>query len=90
MPTASAEVVKEAAPVESSVAVPMLDMPSRNVRVPVGVPVVALTVAKNVTACPNTVGFLEEAIAVVAAAVFTVRVAAPDITEPEALVKTAR
>ena len=50
MPTASAEVVNEPAPVESSVAVPMLEPPSRKVTVPVGVPAVALTVAVNVTA----------------------------------------
>lgn len=90
MPTASAEVVSEPAPVVSSVAVPMLDAPSRNVTVPVGVPVVELTVAVNVTACPNTVGFLEDVTAVVAPAVFTFKVAAPDVTEPEELVNTAR
>ena len=90
VPTASAEVVNEAAPVESRVAVPMIDAPSRNVTVPVGVPVVALAVAVKVTACPKTVGFLEDATVVVAPAVFTVNVAALEVTEPDALVNTAR
>lgn len=89
-PTASAEVVNAAAPVESSVAVPMVDAPSRKVTAPVGVPEVALTAAVKVTACPKTVGFLEEDTAVVTLAVFTVSVAALDVTEPEALVNTAR
>lgn len=89
-PTASAEVVNEAAPVESSVAVPMLEAPSRKVTVPVGVPEVALTVAVKVTVCPKTVGFLEETRAIVAPAVFTVKVAAVDVTEPDELVNTAR
>lgn len=88
-PTANADVVNEAAPVESSVAVPMVEVPSRKVTVPVGVPEVALTVAVKVSACPKTVGFLEETTAVVAPAVFTVKVAAPDVTEPDALVNTA-
>ena len=79
-----------AAPVESSVAAPMLEPPSRNVTVPVGVPEVALTVAVKVTACPNTVGFLEEATDVVAPAVFTVNEAALDVTEPVELANTAR
>lgn len=89
-PTASAEVVNEAAPVESSVAVPMADAPSSIVTVPVGVPEVALTVAVKVIPCPKTVGFLEETTVVVAPAVFTVRVAALEVTEPDALVNTAR
>ena len=82
--------MKEPTPVESSVAVPMVEAPSTKATVPVGVPVVALTVAVNVTACPNTDGFLEEATAVVAPAVFTVNVAALDVTEPDELVNTAR
>ena len=90
VPTASAEVVKEPAPVESKVAVPRLVAPSRKVTVPVGVPVDALTAAVSVTACPKTVGFLEETKVVVAPVVFTVKVAALDMTEPEALVNTAR
>ena len=89
-PTAREEVVNEPAPVESRVAVPRVVAPSRNVTVPVGVPDVALTVAVKLTACPNTVGFLEEDTVVVVAAVFTVSVAALDITEPDALVNTAR
>ena len=39
VPAASAEVVNEAAPVESSVVVPRLDVPSLKVITPVGVPV---------------------------------------------------
>lgn len=89
-PTAREEVVSEAAPVESSVAAPRFAAPSRNVTVPVGVPDVALTVAVKETACPKTVGFLDEDRAVVAPAVFTVRVAAVDVTEPVGLVNTAR
>ena len=89
-PTASAEVASEAVRVESSVAVPMLDAPSRKVMVPVGVPLVALTVAVKVTACPKTVGFLEDTTLVVAPAAFTVNMAVPDVTDPEAFVKTAR
>ena len=90
MPTVSEEVVNVAAPVESRVAVSTVDAPSRKMTVPVGVPDVALTVAVKVTACPNTVGFLEEARDVVALVVFTVRVAALDVTEPDAFVNTAR
>lgn len=90
VPTASEDVVSEAAPVESSVAEPMVDAPSRKETVPVGVPEAALTVAVKVTVCPKTVGFLEETTAVVAPVAFTVKVAALDVTEPDALVKTAR
>ena len=82
--------MNEPAPVESSVAVPMVEVPSRKVTVPVGVPEAALTVAMNVIACPKTDGFLEEANVVVALAVFTVKVAALDVTEPDGLVNTAR
>ena len=82
--------MNKAAPAESSVAVPMFVAPSRNVTVPVGVPVVALTVAVKATVWPNTVGFLEETRAVVAPAVFTVKVAALDVTDPDELVNTAR
>lgn len=82
--------MNEAAPVESSVAAPMLDAPSRKVTVPVGVPDVALTVAVKVIGCPKTVGFLEETTAVVALVVFTVKVAALDVTEPVELLNTAR
>ena len=82
--------VNETAPVESRVAVPRLAAPSRNVTVPVGPPDVALTVAVKVTACPKTVGFLEETRVVVALTVLTVKVAALDVTEPVELVNTAR
>ena len=90
VPTARAEVVKAVAPVESSVPVPRLVAPSRNVTAPVGVPEVALTVAVNLTACPNTAGFLEDVTDVVAPAVFTAKEAELEVTEPEALVNTAR
>lgn len=53
VPTPSAEVVKEAVPVESSVAVPRLIEPSVKLMAPVGVPVpgaTAVTVEVNVTA----------------------------------------
>ena len=53
MPAASPEVVNEATPVESSVAVPRLDAPSLKVMAPVGVPApgaTALTVTVNVRA----------------------------------------
>lgn len=90
VPTPSEEVVNVAAPVESSDAVPRFEPPSLKVIVPVGTPDAALTVAVKVTACPNTVGFLEEAKDVVAPAVFTVKVAALEVTEPVELVNTAR
>src|SRR5919108_4307876 len=90
VPTASVEVVNEAAPVESRVAEPRLDAPSRKLTVPVGVPAVPLTVAVKMTACPKTVGFLEETRAVVTPAAFTIKVAALDVTEPVELVNTAR
>src|SRR5262249_34417291 len=59
-PTASERVLKVALPAVS-VPLPMLAPPSRNVTVPLGVPVpeLAVTVAVNVTAWPNTDGFTE-------------------------------
>ena len=51
MPTASAEVVNDAVPVESTVAAPRVVEPSLKVMVPVGMPapgVTALTVAVKV------------------------------------------
>lgn len=57
-PTVSVEVVNVAFPVPSSVWLPSVVVPSLNVTLPVGVPLpgeLAVTVAVNVTACPNTV-----------------------------------
>ena len=90
MPTASEEVVRVAEPVESSMAVPIVDAPSLNVTLPVGVPAVELTLAVNVTACPNTDGFWEDARVVVVVALVTVNRAAFVVADPEELVKTAR
>jgi predicted small secreted protein len=67
-------VVKEAVP-PTSVAFPRLAVPFKNVTVPPGVPAPApvVTVAVNVTACPNVDGFGEEPVIVlVVAALFTV------------------
>ena len=80
----------EALPKESSVPVPMLVAPSENVTVPLGVPADELTVALNVTACPNTDGFREDARAVAAAALVTVNVAAPVVRVPDKFVNAAR
>jgi hypothetical protein len=55
------EVVRVAWPLPSKVAVPRLVAPSKNSTVPVGVPVLELTVAVNVTDCPKTEGFADEA-----------------------------
>jgi len=48
-----------------SVAVPIAVDPILNVTVPVGVPLLDVTVAENVTACPTTDGFNDEEIVVV-------------------------
>jgi hypothetical protein len=62
LPNASVDVENVALP-ETSVPLPTLTPPSKNVTVPVGVPEpgeAALTVAVNVTVCPNTDGFADE------------------------------
>jgi hypothetical protein len=56
VPTASVETDIEALPL-TSVAAPSTVEPSRNVTVPVGTPVAAVTVALRVTACPVVEGF---------------------------------
>jgi hypothetical protein len=74
LPTASAAVLNVATPLPFSVPVPRLVAPSRNVTVPVGVPVpgaTAVTVAVNVTFCPNTVGVRLVATTLVVLALFT-------------------
>jgi len=73
------EVVNTACPDASSVPVPMLVFPSKNVTVPVGTPPAPETVAVKVTACPNADGFADEARVVVLAARFTVSVNVPDV-----------
>lgn len=90
MPTASEEVVSEAAPVESSGTVPMLEPPSLNVTMPVGVPAVELTVAVNVTAWPKMEEIFEDVRVVEDWAIVTVKVAAFDMRVPDELVKAAR
>ena len=71
LPKANADVVNVAFPA-LSVPVPSRVVPSLNVTVPVGVPVVAgFTVAVKVTAWPNADGFTEETTEVVEAAWFT-------------------
>jgi len=65
--TESAEVANVATPDPFSVPVPSVVTPSLNVTAPVGVPPVPVTVAVNVTDCPNTEGFCEDVSAVVVA-----------------------
>src|SRR2546425_11411316 len=71
-PTARDAVVSVAMPEESSVPVPRLVAPSRNVTVPVGMPAGELTVAVKVTGWPKAVGFAEEIAVIVVAPLFTV------------------
>ena len=69
-PTVRVLVVKVAVPLDS-VPVPRVTVPSRNVTVPVGVPVaggLTVTVAVNVSDCPNTDGLTDEATVVVVGA----------------------
>src|SRR2546425_12356028 len=77
-PTAREAVVSVAMPEESSVPVPRLAAPSRNVTVPVGVPAGELTVAVRVTGWPKADGFAEETRAAVVAGLFTVSYTAQD------------
>ena len=71
MPTANEEVMKVAAPRESSVDEPTFDVPSMNVTVPVGVPEAAVTMTAKVTLWPKTLGFTEEFSVTVATFLFT-------------------
>jgi hypothetical protein len=54
-------------------------VPSLNVTVPVGVPLVLVTVALNVTDWPNTVGFVEELRVVVLPNLLIVSVSAVEV-----------
>ena len=81
MPTVSADVVKVALPA-LKLAVPSVTAPSRKVTVPVGVPdpgATALTVAVNVTDCPNSDGFTDEVTVVELLSLFTVCVIADEV-----------
>ena len=81
MPIASEEMANVALP-ELKVAVPSVEAPSRNVTVPVGVPVpgeTALTVAVNITDWPNTDGFTDEVTVVELLALLTVWVMAVEV-----------
>ena len=70
VPWVSAAVANVAVPVLSSAPVPSVVAPSKNVTVPVGVPVpdVGATVTVNVTDCPTADGLAEELSVVVVAA----------------------
>ena len=81
LPTASDEVARVALPAVK-LAVPSVAAPSRNVTVPVGVPVAgatALTVAVKVTAWPKRDGFNDEVTVVELLALFTVWVRAEEV-----------
>jgi len=81
VPTDRLEVVRVALPPDR-LAVPRVDAPSRKVTVPVGVPAAgatALTVAVNVTACPNKDGLTEEVTVVVLLPLLTVWVIAAEV-----------
>ncbi|GAC1515371.1 MAG: hypothetical protein NVS1B11_32290 [Terriglobales bacterium] len=71
LPTGSEDVLKLAVPVLSRAPVPRAVVPDLKVTVPVGVPETELTVAVNVTNCPNAEGFSDEAIALVVLALLT-------------------
>jgi hypothetical protein len=90
VPTAREEIVNVALPEGSSVPVPMPVAPSRNATVPVGVAPCELTLTLNVTACPNTDGFCEEARTVVVSVLVTVNKAELEAPVPKAFVNTAR
>ena len=80
-PAASVAVISDAVP-PLSATVPNGVAPSRNCTVPVG-PEDGLTVAVNVTACPNTEGFSDEVNAVdVVVTALTVCVTADDVLPP--------
>ena len=72
-PAASADVASVADP-ELKAPVPRVVVPSLKVTVPPGTPApgaTALTVAVNVTDCPNTEGFADDTTVVVVLAAFT-------------------
>ena len=82
LPTDSVEVVNIAWPFALSVVVPSTLVPCSNVTEPVGVPAPgadAVTVAVNVTPCPNTDGLTEDATTVVVLACLTFWLRAEDV-----------
>jgi hypothetical protein len=83
LPPVSVAGEKVAVPAPDRLAVPNVVVPpSRNVTVPVGVPLACgVTVAVNVTVCPIGDGFIELDTAVDVAALFTVCVSAPEELE---------
>ena len=60
-PLASVDVVHVAAPEARTTEAQIVAVPSRNVTVPVAPPSDPETVALNVTACPDVLGFADEA-----------------------------
>jgi hypothetical protein len=79
LPVVSVDVPKVATPLPFRSAVPSVVAPSLNVTVPVGVPAVDVTVAVNVTDCPNVDGFSAEVSAVAVAALLTTCETALDV-----------
>ena len=77
VPPPSVDVVNVAFPLDN-VFEPKVAVPFLNVTVPVGVPTPELTVAVNVTACPNVDGFNDEVTFVEVGAGLTVWVIAPE------------
>ncbi len=71
VPTARVAVVNATWPAPVNLADPIVDVPSMNVTVPVGMPEPAdgVTVAVNVTACPHVEGFSDEVSVVEVAAI---------------------
>src|SRR5262245_31480870 len=66
-PTASTDVLSVAWAEPFNGALPSVMPPSRNVTVPVGIPVPPVTVAVNVTVCPQVEGFGDEVTALAVA-----------------------
>ena len=79
-PAASVDVVSDAVPPPRAT-VPNGVAPSKNWTVPVG-PEDGLTVAVNVTACPNTEGFSDEVNVVAVVILLTICVTGEDVLPP--------
>ncbi len=80
VPTLSAVPTDVATPLPFRVtAVPRFPPSTLNCTVPVGVPPPLVTVAVNVTLCPNTDGFTDALTAVVVVAAFTPCAACPEV-----------
>ena len=80
--TLSVEVISVAEPLKSGRALPMGTPLSKNWTKPVGVPLpgkTALTVAVNVTLCPNTDGFGDDVNVVEVLALLTLCVVVPEL-----------